>query len=318
MKYIVFLFLPAPFLFAGLVGVTGPIGPGTGAKIVDRLEITKPGLYENFIIDGKWDSGNLVKITADDVILRNCEVRHSSGNGIGVFGTRVLIENCRIHHLLAGTYEDHQDAHGIAGRWGDVTIRNCEVSYPSGDCIQFDPDRRSSGTVLIENCTLRTGPLDHDFPGFNVGQRPGENAVDTKVKPDGPRCTLVLRNCLLHGWNQPAQINNIAALNLKENVDAEVTQCLLYDNEIAFRLRGPGERGGARVAIADCAVYESNTAIRAEDGIERLSLLRIGYGNGIGKRLQFVGGMPVTGFENTGEYEAPPLDEVLKNGFPIP
>jgi hypothetical protein len=40
----------------------------------------------------------------------------------GKVGTRVVIENCRIHHLLAGTYEQQHDAHGITGRWGDATM----------------------------------------------------------------------------------------------------------------------------------------------------------------------------------------------------
>lgn len=296
----------------------GPIGPGAGAKVVHRLEITEPGVYENLVIDGQWASGNLVKITADDVVLRNCEIRHSAGNGIGVFGMRVLIERCRIHHLLAGTFDDQEDAHGIAGRWGDVTIRHCEISHPSGDCIQFDPDRSSHGKVVIEHCTLWTGPLEHDLAGFKAGQRPGENAVDTKVKPDGPRCELVIRDCLLHGWNQPAPIANVAALNLKENVDASVSRCVLHDNEIAFRVRGPGERGGARVSISECAVYTTGTAIRAEDRIERLQLLRVGFGSGVTTRLQFVGGKPESGFESNGEYEAPPFARLLKEGFSMP
>jgi hypothetical protein len=313
------LSLPIPVSRAGEpVGVQGAVGPGSGAKLVHRLEITEPGVYENLIIDGQWAPGNLVKITADDVVLRNCEIRHSAGNGIGVFGTRVLIENCRIHHLLAGSFEDQQDAHGIAGRWGDVTIRNCEISHPSGDCIQFDPDRVSSGQVVIERCTLWTGPLEDDHAGFKAGQRPGENAVDTKVKPDGPRCELVIRDCLLHGWNQPAQIDNVAALNLKENVDATVSRCLLLDNEIAFRLRGPGGKGGARVSIEDCIIHHAKTGIRAEDRIERLRILRVGFGDGIAERIRFVGGKPESGFESTGEYVAPPIRNAVEIRFPVP
>lgn len=308
-----------PFTWAAEpVGLQGPVGPGTGAALVHRLEITEPGVYENLIIDGQWDSGNLVKITADDVVLRNCEIRHSAGNGIGVFGTRVLIENCRIHHLLAGTFDDQQDAHGIAGRWGDVTIRNCEISHPSGDCIQFDPDRVSSGKVVIERCTLWTGPLEADLAGFKAGQRPGENAVDTKVKPDGPRCQLEIRGCLLHGWNQPAQIDNVAALNLKENVDATVSDCLFHDNEIAFRVRGPGGKGGARVSIHDCVIHRSKIGIRAEDRIERLQLLRVGFGAEVGERIRFVGGKPERGFETSGEYEAPPTGGAGENRLPAP
>lgn len=298
------------------VGVQGSVGAPADAKVVDRLEITKPGVYENLIIDGQWKRGNLVKITADDVTLRNCEIRHSAGNGVGVFGSRVVIENCRIHHLLNGTFEDQQDAHGISGRWGDLIVRNCDISYPSGDCIQFDPDRQSSGKVVVENCTLWTGPLTADLAGFKAGQRPGENALDTKVKLDGPRCQLIIRNCHLHGWNQPAQIDNVAALNLKENVDAEVTRCVFQNNEIALRVRGPGSRGGAHVSITDCAIYDTQTGIRAEDKIDYLKVQGLGFGGDIRQQVQFANGKAAAGVDLQGLHQAPAADELLKAGFP--
>jgi hypothetical protein len=297
------------------IGVRGEIGAPAGARVVNRLEITEPGVYENLIVDGNFAPGNLVKITADNVTLRNCEIRHSSGNGVGVFGTKVVIENCRIHHLLNGSFEDQRDAHGISGRWGEVLIRNCEISYPSGDCIQFDPDRKSSGKVVIEHCTLWTGPLAADLAGFKAGQRPGENAVDTKVKADGPRCELIIRNCHLHGWNQPAQIDNVAALNLKERVDADVSHCVFQNNEIAIRARGPGSRGGAHVLVQDCAIYATQYGIRAEDKLEELKLKNLGFGGDIGRRLYYVNGKAETGFESTGEYDAPAADEWLKKGW---
>jgi hypothetical protein len=299
------------------VGVQGTIGAADGAKVLNRLEITQPGVYENLIIDGNFAPGNLVKIKADNVTLRNCEIRHSAGNGIGVFGNKIVIENCRIHHLLNGTFEDQQDAHGISGRWGDTIIRNCDISFPSGDCIQFDPDRQSTGKVVIENCTLWTAPLEKDLAGFKAGQRPGENAVDTKVPPDGPRCQLIIRNCHLHGWNQPAQIDNVAALNLKENVDAEITRCVFQNNEIAIRARGPGKRGGAHVLAADCAIYDTQFGIRAEDKIEVLKLTNLGFGGDIGARIHFANGRLESGFESTGEHEAPSANELLKKGFPV-
>lgn len=308
-----------PLLLQGQspIGAQGAVGAAAGASVLNRLEITKPGVYENLIIDGNFATGNLVKITADQVTLRNCEIRHSSGNGIGVFGSKVVIENCRIHHLLNGTFADQQDAHGISGRWGDVVIRNCEISHPSGDCIQFDPDRKSNGKVVIENCTLWTGPLTADLAGFKAGQRPGENAVDTKVNPDGARCVLIVRNCHIHGWNQPAQIDNVAALNLKENVDAEISRCVFQDNEIGIRARGPGSRGGAHVTVSDCAIYDTRTGVRAEDKIERLKLLNLGFGGAVGRRVQFANGKAASGFENSGEHEAPPADQLLKAGSPL-
>jgi len=300
------------------VGTHGLVGCLKNPTTASRLEITKPGVYENYLIDAQGGGGNIVKITADGVTLRHCEIHNGSGNAIGVFGTKVVIENCRIHHLLNGTFKEQSDAHGITGRWGDVTIRNCDISHVSGDCIQFDPDRKSQGSLVIEDCHLWTGPLPADAAGFKAGERPGENAVDTKTKPDDKRCRLAMRNCHLHGFNQPAQISSAAALNLKENVDAEIVRCLFSDNEIAFRVRGPGKRGGAHVSISDCAIYETQFGVRAEDKIEKLVIRNLAFGDGVAERLRFVNGRAASGYENTGEREAPPMESLLKNGFPAP
>jgi hypothetical protein len=280
--------------------------------------ITEPGFYENLIVDGGGASGNLVKITARNVTLRNCEIRNGAGNGVGVFASPVVIENCRIHHMLSGTYRDQHDAHGITGRWGDVVIRNCDIGYTSGDSIQFDPDRASAGKVVIEGCRLWTGPLDVDSAGFKAGERPGENGVDTKTRADGPRCELIIRNCHVHGWNQPSQIANCAALNLKENVDAVVTNCVFSDNEIALRVRGPGSRGGAHVTIADCAIYDCGVGIRAEDEIEQLTVDRLGFGGNVPQKIRFAGGKPPGGGPRLGDLAVPDLKTLLREGFPKP
>jgi hypothetical protein len=297
------------------IGTSGRVGCLADPKLVNRLEITQPGVYENFRVDGKGARGNLVKITADNVTVRNCEIFNASGNAIGVFAPNVVIENCLIHHMLAGTFQDQTDSHGIAGRWGNVTIRNCDIGLISGDCIQFDPDRSSNGTVTIEGCHLWTGPLPAAAAGFKAGERPGENAVDTKTKPDGPRCTLKIYRSVMHGFNQPAQISTVAALNLKENVDAEVRECVFYDHEVAFRVRGPGSRGGAHVSIIDCAIYDTKFGVRAEDKIEQLKINGLGFGSGVGERLRFVNGKPGIGYENQREHTAPAMDVLLKSGF---
>ena len=290
--------LLAPLYAAELAGAPGPVGTIAGAKLVHRLEIAKPGVYENFRVDAQGQGGNIVKITADDVTLRNCEIFNGTGNGVGVFGTHVVIENCRIHHLLNGTFEKQSDAHGITGRWGDVTIRNCDISHVSGDCIQFDPDRRSRGSLTIEHCHLWASPLAEDAPGFKAGQNPGENAFDSKTPPDGERCKLIIRQCYMHGWNQPGQITTRAALNLN-------------DNEVAIRVRGPGGRGDARVTLEDCAIYRSQVGVRAEDKIENLKILRMAYGPQVKSREERHGGKELPGYENMGEHEAPPLDSLI-------
>src|SRR5688572_16770499 len=67
------------------VGVQGPIGCLKNPKKIDRLIIDKPGVYENYLVDSNWQGGNRVKITADKVTLRHCEIMNASGNGVGVF-----------------------------------------------------------------------------------------------------------------------------------------------------------------------------------------------------------------------------------------
>ena len=297
------------------VGVQAAVGCLRNPKNTDRLIIDKPGVYENYLVDCNWQGGNRVKITADNVTVRNCEIMNATGNGIGVFAKDVTIENCKIHHLLNDSFKVQKDAHGITGGWNNVTIRNCEIYYVSGDAVQLDPDRRTTGKVLIEDCTFWSGPLPADAGGFRKGERPGENAVDTKTMPKGARCEMLIRNCYFHGWNQPAQIDNVAALNLKENVHVVVENCVFRDNEIAFRLRGPTKRGGAHVEIRNCAVYDTKVGVRMEDKVENLKIDRLGFGTGITKKYHKVAGSPGPGYENKGEYQAPSIEKLLKKGF---
>lgn len=297
------------------VGVQGPIGCRDSPKKVDRLVITRPGVYENYLIDSAWQGGNRVKITADDVTLRNCEIRNATGNGVGAFGKNAIIENCMIHHLLNSSFKDQKDAHGVTGGWNNLIVRNCEIYYVSGDCVQIDPDRRTRGHVLIEDCTFWTGPLPEDAGAFKKGERPGENGVDTKTMPKGDFATMVIRNCYFHGWKQPGQINNLAALNLKENVHVKVENCLCRDNEIAIRLRGPTTRLGAKVEIKDCAIYSGDVGVRMENHIRDLKIQGLGFGPDVRKKYHSAGGGGSPGFENTGEHQAPAFDELLKKGF---
>jgi hypothetical protein len=298
------------------VGVQGNVGCLKNPKKVERLEIKKPGVYENYLVDGNWATGNRVKISADNVTLRNCEIFNCAGNGVGVFAKNVVIENCKIHHCLKGTFKEQHDAHGITGYWYNLTIRNCEISHVSGDAVQFDPDRKSTGKVVIEDCTFWTGPLAVDAAGFKKGERPGENAIDTKTPPKGARSVLIVRNCYFHGWNQPGQISNMAALNLKENVQVHVENCLLRDNEIAFRVRGPGPRGGAQVEVKNCAVFDCAVGVRVEDKAENLKIDKLGFGKGVSRKYHILQNKPGPGYENRGEYAAPAFDVLLKQGFP--
>jgi hypothetical protein len=295
------------------VGARSGVGCHDNPTTVDRFIITRSGVYENFLIDGRWVDRNLVKITADDVTLRNCEIRNGRHNGVAVYARNVVIENCKIHHLLAGTYAQQEDAHGITGRPNNLVVRNCDIYYVSGDAVQFDPDRGPWDNVLIENCTFWTEPLPEDAAGFKRGQRPGENAVDTKQRKANSRSRMTITNCLMHGWGG-GQIANQAALNLKNHVQVDVTGCVLADNDICFRLRGDTDDfGGALVSIRRCAVYRSKIAVRLEDGIENLQVHGLGIGEGIEQKYRIVAGEP-PGFVNQGEFAALPYREALKSG----
>jgi hypothetical protein len=298
------------------IGAADNVGCRDNPQRVERLSIKSPGVYENILVDGEWGESTLVKITADDVTLRNCEIRHGKHNAVLVTGKRVVIESCKIHHALGGTYKEQRDAHGITGNPTGLTIRNCEISLVSGDAIQFDPGRSPWDDVLVENCTLWTGPLPADAAGFTRGERPGENAIDTKQKVSNPRSKLTIRNCLFHGWNQPSQISNMAALNLKNHVEAKVENCLFRDNEICFRLRGGGgDYGGATVTVENCAVYDSQVAVRVEDGIRDLKIKRLGIGKGVDKKQVVAGGGTGSGYEYSEQFVPGEFEQLRQEGI---
>jgi len=270
-----------------VAGLIGPVGAREDARRVRTLRIDKPGVYENILVDGEWADEDLVRITADDVVLRNCTVRNGRRDGVEVYGRNVRIENCHIHHLLAGTYraEKNLDAHGITGRPLKLVVRNTEISHVSGDTLQFDPGRKAEpygwDEVLVEHCFLWTGPLDADYAGYKKGERPGENAFDSKVAPNGPRARIVIRNTLMRGWGHGA-IGNGAALNLKEKVQAVVERCVLVENDIGFRCRGAGgERASAWVTVRDCAVYGTSRAFRLESAVENVKISGLRRGEGV-------------------------------------
>lgn len=296
------------------IGTINPVGVTRAPKRVKRLRIDTPGVYENILVDGEWSDERLVRITANGVVLRNCEIRNSTRNAIEVYADDVLIENCHIHHVVRGTFDHPVDAHGITGRPTRLVVRNCDIHHISGDALQFDPDRGAWDDVLIENCTLWTGPLEQNAAGFRKGERPGENAVDTKCNPANPRSRLVIRNCLFYGWKD-GHIENQAALNLKEQIDAIVENCVFRDNEICFRLRGDTGRGNANVRIHRCAIYSSAIGIRTEDRLGNLRIDGLGFGNRVDRKMHIDKGILGPGYETRNEFTAPPeIETLLKDG----
>ncbi len=294
-----------------VVGINEPVGCLELPNRRKRLIIDKSGTYENELIDGEWFEGNLVKIRADNVILKNCEIRNVRGNGIFVSGKNVTIESCKIHHCLAGSFVKQDDAHGITGSPQGLSIRNCEIYYVSGDAVQFDPDRNVWNDVTIENCTFWTGPLPTDAAGFQAGDRPGENAVDTKNSDNHPRAHMEVVNSLFYGWGN-GQIENQAALNLKERVNVEVTNCVFRDNDICFRLRG--SRKNTLVSVKSCAIYRSKIAFRLEDNIRDVVIDGLAIGEDVGQVMVTVN-MERGNVTNENQTYAPSYERALRLGL---
>jgi hypothetical protein len=236
---------------------------------------------DGFVFDGQFGDSELFNIasTGDYCEVKNCELKNGTSDGLEVSDTdNVLLENLEIHHMLAGSYSNQQDAHGIVATGeNNLTIRGCNIYYVSGDCFQTDPNRDLPlwDNVLIENCKLWTGPLPEDAAGFTAGEVPGENAIDTKINGNsistGYRPKITIRNVEAHGF-VPGFINNRAAFNIKEQVDCRMERILVYNNEVAFRLRGPASRGGAHVTVTNCIAYDNEKVFRTEDDIELLHI----------------------------------------------
>ena len=106
---------------------------------------------------------------------------------------------------------------------------------------------------------------------------PGENAIDTKVGTGLPRPSLTIRDSEFFGFSG-GLIANMAALNLKENVDAIVDRVTIHGSEIAFRVRGP-----ANVRVQNAVVHSTTVAVRYEDNIQGLRIWNSTFGNGIAR-----------------------------------
>ena len=271
---------------------TAPItirGVGPRAKIVvtargNVLSLDHPNVViENLVLDGQYGRARTVDIrnSASGATLRGIEIRRSGRDCLRVRRTEdVLIEFSLIHRCL-NPEGGRRDAHGIvAGAVRRLTIRDTEIHTFSGDAIQLDPARSAPGwnDVVIERCQLWLEPLQASENGFPAGSVPGENAVDTKTWPRGARAALVIRDTTAWGFRD-GPIPNMAAFNLKEQVDVDVNGVTVWNSEIAFRVRGAGSRGaGARVTIQNAVIHDVDVAVRHEDNIERIAIWNSTFG----------------------------------------
>ena len=246
-------------------------------------------VVEHVEFDGEFGADDTVRVTsgASHLTLRHVEVRRSGRDCVDMGGPAdVTIEHARIHHCLNPT-RGRADAHGIvAGSARNLTIRDTEIHTFSGDAIQLDPGRIAPGwtNLRVERCRLWLGPLPEAVNGFAAGVVPGENAIDTKTTASGPRARLTVVDTEAWGFAD-GLINNMAAFNIKERVDATFDRVTAHHSTIAFRLRGGGD-AGARVTMANVVVHSVTTAVRVEDDIDTVRLHHATFGRDIARPFQ--------------------------------
>ena len=248
---------------------------------VSHAFVTVQGL----VVDGQYGAFDAVIVdsTAGDLLLQNTEVRRTSKDCIDIRAPGgVVIEGALVHHCLNAA-GGRTDAHGIvAGAVRDLTIRDTRVHTFSGDAVQVDPGRAVPGwdRVTIERCQFWTEPLAAPENGFAAGTVPGENAIDTKALGTAARATLIVRDTEAWGF-RGGLITNMAAFNIKENVNVSFDRVTVSKSEIAFRLRGPGPNGGAWVRVQNAVVYDVTTGVRYEDDIERVEIWNATFGRDV-------------------------------------
>lgn len=269
---------------------------GRGTVLVTRaaqvLQVSHADVVvDGLVLDAQYAATDAMRITngADRLIVRNVEVRRSGRDCVDMGSPDdVLFEHSLIHRCLWWDGTQRQDAHGIvAGPVHRLTIRDVEIHTFSGDAIQLDPGRSLPGwdDVVIEDARLWLGPLAAPENGFAAGVVPGENGVDTKTSIDAPRASIVIRNTTAFGFRN-GLISNMAAFNVKEQVDATFDGVTVSASQIAFRLRGPGVNGGAWVHLRNAVVHDVATGIRYEDAIEQVEVSHATFGSGVARVFQ--------------------------------
>jgi hypothetical protein len=248
-------------------------------------------VVEGFVLDGLYGPDDTLRISGagDYFQLRDTEVRHSSRDLIDIGGPQgVAIDGCLIHHALNAA-GGRTDAHGIAaGAVRGLSVRNTDIHTFSGDGLQVDPARALPGWngVTIERSRIWLEPLRVATNGFAAGVVPGENAVDTKANPALPRASILVRDTMAWGFRD-GLLTNMAAFNVKENVEATFDGVTVYDSTIAFRLRGPTPgAAGAWVTISNAVVHDTSVAVRYEDNIQEVRVWHSTIGGNVGRAFQ--------------------------------
>jgi hypothetical protein len=259
-------------------------------------------VVDGLVFDGGFGAADTVRLTsgAQFFVLRNAEVRRSGRDCIDMTApTGVLLEKSSINHCLWWDGA-RRDAHAVvAGAVRGLTLRDMEIHTFSGDGLQLDPGRSLPGwdNVLIERTTFTLAPLPTPQNGFPAGVVPGENGIDTKTNPSAPRGRMTIRDTIAKGFGA-GLITNMAAFNLKEQVEVSLDGVTVSHSEIAFRVRGPGANGGAWVHVRNAVVHDVGTGFRYEDDIEVLDVAYATIGQNVARPFRAAssgwGGVTVT------------------------
>ncbi|MCD6365513.1 MAG: right-handed parallel beta-helix repeat-containing protein [Planctomycetes bacterium] len=237
---------------------------------------------EGLVFDGQWADRDIIQphSSADNLILRNIEVCYGRNDGIDLASPEnVLIEDCLVHDML-GWSDGRYDAHGIVTDGAkNLTIRNTEVYYVSGDA--FQAIYGTWNNILIDGCTFWNGDLPTARAGFPAGVNPGENAVDTKKDPSYERGRIDIRDSVFYGWASD-YIGTASALNMKTKIETVMERNVLYGNEYAMRLRGRDDDAGAHCTVINNIFYDNICPIRYEDGIKDLKVYNNTFDEGDG------------------------------------
>jgi|GEM_PF-6326019 len=229
--------------------------------------------------------------------IRDCSITHTDNHAIDTTRAaylRVLKSDVRFA-LYRRPDGRRGDAHCITStNTPETTIRQTSCNYCSGDSFQLE---RAIGadTVLIEDCDFRNDPLPSDVATMDgrklyyKGERPGENAIDTKQGEDGSVTLVTLKDCRFDGWrsvrsnssppdklgDKPAFIESASAVNMKENVRLICNNVTITNSEIGWRLRGVSKgvktkgivvNGGSTSACDIMVNLEDSIGNRLADG----------------------------------------------------
>jgi hypothetical protein len=246
---------------------------------------------EGVIFDGQYGNANVLDINDDAHFLRldNVEVRRSGNDCVDLSApSYVEIKNSRIHHCLRydEDSEEFEEAHGIsAGSVQNLSIINTDVHTFSGSGIQLDPSRSEPGwnEVIIEACRIWLDPLAEVTNGFPAGFAPGKNGIQTKTLTGGTRAILRIEDTEFWGFREGRDLTDLAALLLWEHVDVRVSRSIIYDSDVAVRVRSPvlSRPEGAQVSIDNTIIHTVSTGFRYERDIESLNILFVTMGTGV-------------------------------------